>query len=255
MKAIKGFDRDFKCRGFQFEVGKTYTANGKIKACRNGFHAIHDDAHPLSVLKYYGPTSRFAIVEIDGKTDRDGDKIAAEIMTVKKEISLHDLTQEAVSWVMARTKPEGEIAKRDNGLATASGYQGAATASGNNGAATASGDQGTATASGDQGTATASGYHGAATASGYQGAATVSGNNGAATASGDYGTATASGDQGTAMATGYHGHVRGSIGSAVFAVERDAKRNIMSVACGIVGQDGILPDTWYLAKDGKLVSL
>ena len=210
MKAIKGFDRDFKCRGFQFEVGKTYTANGKIKACRNGFHAIHDDAHPLSVLKYYGPTSRFAIVEIDGKTDRDGDKIAAEIMTVKKEISLHDLTQEAVSWVMARTKPEGEIAKRDNGLATASGYQGAATASGNNGAATASGDQG---------------------------------------------TATASGDQGTAMATGYHGHVRGSIGSAVFAVERDAKRNIMSVACGIVGQDGILPDTWYLAKDGKLVSL
>jgi len=143
MKAIKGFDAKLQCRGFQFEVGKTYKHAGTVKACEGGFHAIPEDAHPLSVLEYYSPAgSRFCFVEIDGATDREDNKIAAEILTVGKEIGLGDLAQEAVAWVMARAKPEGEKAVNDNGLATASGEQGAATASGKQGAAAASGYQG-----------------------------------------------------------------------------------------------------------------
>jgi hypothetical protein len=206
VKAIKGFNADFTCRGFQFAVGKTYTHDGPVKACESGFHAIPEDQHPLSVFDYYPPAgSRFAVVEVSGETVKDGDKIAAEILNVEREISLGDLTQEAVNWVMARAKPEGKVAKSDNGLATASGDQGAATASGTQGAATASGYQGAATASGTRGAATASGYQGAATASGYQGAATASGPQGAATASGYQGAATASGHQGAATASGYQG--------------------------------------------------
>jgi Ca2+-binding RTX toxin-like protein len=194
---------------------QTYTHEGKIEVCNSGFHAIPKDQHPLSVFSFYPPGgSRFCRVEIAGRTAREDTKIAGEILTVGQEIGLGDLAKEAVAWVMARAKPEGDVARFVNGLATASGTRGAATASGNQGAATASGTEGAATASGtrgaatasgNQGAATASGTEGAATASGYQGAATASGCQGAATASGNQGAATASGTRGAATASGYQG--------------------------------------------------
>jgi hypothetical protein len=158
MKAIKGFDAQLKCRNFQFEVGQTYKHEGAVKACRSGFHAVPADLHPLTVFEFYPPAgSRFCIVEVDGQTDREENKIAAEILTVQKEIGLHDLATEAVKWVMDRATLEGPVATKDNGLATASGDQGAATASGTRGAATASGYQGAATASGEMSCAMATG--------------------------------------------------------------------------------------------------
>ena len=230
VKAIKGFNAKLQCKDFQFEIGATFKHEGEVIACKSGFHAIHEDQHPLAVFQYYAPaTSRYCLVEVDGQTVRKEDKIAAKILTVGREIGLRELTLEAVRWVTDRAKPEG--------AATASGTQGAATASGTRGAATASGTQGAATASGTQGAATASGARGAATASGTQGAATASGARGAATASGD------------------QGRVRGVAGNALFAVERDSYGSIASVACGIVGQNEISPDVWYACKGGKLVEI
>ena len=66
--SYKGFDKNFQCRGFQFEVGKSYSVSGAIKACENGFHGC---TNPLDVWGYYGPgTSRFAVVEQNGQTSR-----------------------------------------------------------------------------------------------------------------------------------------------------------------------------------------
>ena len=214
--AYKGFSADFRCRDFQYEVGKTYTHEGEVKACESGFHACE---HPLNVFNYYPPaTSRFAVVEMGGATAREknGDtKIAAAEITIKAEIRLPELIAAAIRFVCDRAKwvdgfytaadGEGVRSTKDRGAATASGDWGAATASGTRGAATASGRQGAATASGYQGAATASGTRGAATASGRQGAATASGWQGAATASGDWGAATASGYQGAATASGEQG--------------------------------------------------
>ncbi len=214
--SIKGFDANLSCRGFQFEIGKTYEVSGNIRACHNGFHACPEEHHPLSVFEFYPPAgSRYCIVEQAGESDARETKLASAKITIGFEISLGDLAQRAVKWVFDRvdwTKGavataynEGATASGTRGAATASGTQGAATASGYQGAATASGHQGAATASGTQGAATASGTQGAATASGHQGAATASGERGAATASGHQGAATASGDQGAATASGTHG--------------------------------------------------
>ena len=246
--SIKGFDSNLSCRGFKFEFGKTYDIDGKIKACSNGFHACPTDSHPLSVFEYYPPAgARFAEVTQSGTTHREGTKLASASITIGVELSLGDLAARAVKWVFDQANwKDGPVATGANEGVTASGYGGAATASGDRGAATASGYDGAATASGVSGAATASGYRGAATASGDRGAATASGNRGAATASGYGGAATAS---------GYEGRVKGSESCALFAVERDENWNTLSVACGIVGRDGLAADTWYAAKDGKLVKV
>ena len=90
IRAIKGFDADLKCRGMQFEVGRTYKHEGDVEACVGGFHAIPEDIHPLAVFSFYRPAgSRFCVVEVSGKTDRESDKIAAEILTVHRLSLIH----------------------------------------------------------------------------------------------------------------------------------------------------------------------
>ncbi|WP_439710860.1 DUF7666 domain-containing protein, partial [Brucella anthropi] len=134
--AFKGFDKDLKCRDFQYEIGATYKHEGKVKACGSGFHACE---HPLDVFSYYAPaTSRFAIVELSGETDRDGSdtKIASAEIHVKAEIKIPDLIAKAWDYVWSRAKLEEG--------SQATGYQGAASATGDYGAASATGYQGAA---------------------------------------------------------------------------------------------------------------
>jgi hypothetical protein len=63
--AFKGFDENWQCRGFQYEIGKTYKHDGEVEACSSGFHSC---LNPFDVLNYYDVTSKFAIVELNGET-------------------------------------------------------------------------------------------------------------------------------------------------------------------------------------------
>ncbi|QTC88067.1 DUF7666 domain-containing protein [Brevundimonas pondensis] len=247
IRAIKAFDQNLKCRDFQFAIGETFTHVGTVKACEGGFHAI--TGHPLAVFGYYPPAgTRFCLVEQSGATDTDdGEKTASEILKVGQEIGLSALVQEAVKWVQERSTPEGETATGTRGAASSTGYQGAASSTGDYGAASSTGTRGAASSTGTRGAASSTGDYGAASSTGTRGAASSTGTRGAASSTGD---------QGAAMASGFEGRVMGADGNALFAIERETWNGpIVSIASGIVGQDGIKAGAWYQAKSGKLVEV
>ena len=133
MKAYKGFDKNLRCKGLQYEIGGTQEVDD-VKLCNHGLHACEA---PLDVFNYYAPGngSRYCEVEMDGVSDeRGGDsKRVAKKLTVGAEIGIPGLVKAHIEYVKSHTTNE----HTDPKMATA-GYRGAATA-GNSGAATAKG--------------------------------------------------------------------------------------------------------------------
>ena len=265
MKMYKGFDKDLKCRDFQYEIGKTYEES-TAELCESGFHACE---RPLDVFKYYAPgkMSRYCEVNLDDVSDQmsNDSKRCGKKISVKAEIGIAGLVRAQIQYVnehttMKHTDPKHATAG-ESGAATA-GDSGAATA-GKHGAATA-GDSGAATA-GDFGAATA-GKYGAATAgdfgaatAGKHGAATA-GKHGAATA-GKHGAATSRGyvsvgENGCGLVRGENVKIKGGMGAIlVIAVENDADYGIKEWKAFVVDGENIKPDTWYKLKNGDLVEV
>ena len=151
--AYKGFNRDWTCRGFQYEVGKTYTTDAAVVRCASG--GFHSCENPFDVWTYYPLAGNvFAEVEVGGQIDREvgGDsKITSAEITIKAELHLPDFIKRAVAWVLDNAK--GNTATGYRGHAAATGYSGHAAATGDSGHATATGYRGHAAATGDSGIA------------------------------------------------------------------------------------------------------
>lgn len=146
IKGYKGFDKDLKCRGYQYEVGKDYEHNGNVKCCENGFHFCE---HPLDVFNYYPPSeSRFCEVVGSGDCDKGSNdsKVATSKLHIKAEIDLKGIVEAAVRFVFDRVNW-----KNVENLAT--GYQGAASATGDRGAASVGGKESVAIVTGKYGKA------------------------------------------------------------------------------------------------------
>ena len=121
----KGFDKDLKCRGFQYEIGKEYElSNGEpVSVCSNGFHACES---PLEVLDYYfmdghANLSRFCEVEQSGEFSKEvySTKVASSKIKIKKEITFADLINSGVEWLKEKNSNDGGgdsaiIASSDN---------------------------------------------------------------------------------------------------------------------------------------------
>ena len=125
IKTYKGFDKDLRCRGFQYEVGKEYEHDGTVKACESGFHGCE---RPLDVFSYYPPAnSRYCETEQSGDMSRDIDesKIASSQIKIGTEIGIPGLVKAHIEYVKAHTTTE----HTDPKMATA-GFRGAATSRG-----------------------------------------------------------------------------------------------------------------------------
>ena len=143
--AYKAFDKDLKCRGFQYEIGKTYEHAGKVIACESGFHAVEN---PLDMWSYYPLTeSRFCTVELSGELSRhSGDsKIASGQIKVKAEIGLPQIITDAVQFLTGLCK---DVKLGSDAVQSASGDSSKLAASGNFSKLAASGDSSQLAASG-----------------------------------------------------------------------------------------------------------
>ena len=227
-KAYKGFDKDLKCRDFQFEIGKEFRED-EAKLCSKGFHACEN---PLDTFKYYAPAeSRFCEVELDEVTDEresEDTKVCGKVIKIGAELSVADLCKAHFEYVTARCNPAKSNAAGDNESASA-GVSGSASA-GNCGSASA----------GNCGSASA-GYRGSASA----------GNWGSASA-GNCGSASA-GKNGIACCRG--GRVKGGLGCAICCAEIDDEGKNIGICAGIVDGKKIKADTWYTVKKGKFVEV
>lgn len=154
----KGFDGNWQCRGYQYEVGKSYEHAGEVKSCVGGFHACE---YPLDVFCYYAPAgSQFAIVEQSGTLSRhDDSKVASSKIHIKAKIDIAGLVKAAIEYTTSRCKPVDPKSP-----ASSTGTRGAASSTGNYGAASSTGDYGAASSTGDHAVAMASGYEGRAMA-------------------------------------------------------------------------------------------
>ena len=292
MKCFKGFDKDLKCRDFQYEIGKEYTEE-KADICNCGFHACK---FPMDVFGYYSPSdSRYCEVDLEANNQLSNDsKRVGKKISVKAEIGIAGIIKAGVEYIKEQVNWEDDKATNtgyqsaatntgnysaatntgEYSAATNTGNRSAATNTGKRSAATNTGDRSAATNTGDRSAATNTGNRSAATNTGYQSAATNTGNYSAATNTGDqsaatntgnYSAATNTGDRSAAivegkesiaLATGINSKAKGKIGCFIVLAEWkeiNYEYHIVDVKSAKVDGENIKEDTFYTLKDGKFV--
>ena len=144
MKAYKGFDKDLKCRGFQYEIGKEYEEK-EAKLCKKGFHACE---YPLDCFGYYSPaTSRFCEVDIEceesDKKQSSDTKVCGKKIKIGAELDIKEIVRAAVEYTKEHCTNSDKGGNRSalaggNWSALTGGYRSALT--GGNWSALAGGD-------------------------------------------------------------------------------------------------------------------
>ena len=241
--SYKGFDKDFRCRGHQFEVGKTYTLSGKIEACSRGFHACEN---PFDVWAYYGPAdgNRFAVVEQSGDISRHAEdsKVASATITVQAELSFPDFVRSAVAWIIDATEGDKDE-NSDDARIGSSGYAAQIGSSGDDARIGSSGDAAQIGSSGDAAQIGSSGY-----------AAQIgsSGDNAQIGSSGYAARIDATGKDSVVACAGVSA-VKAGAGAHIAIMEYRDGRPI-GFCVGVIGQGGLEPHVWYIARGGALVA-
>ena len=263
MKMYKGFDKNLKCRDFQYEIGKTYTED-KAKLCEAGFHACE---HPLDCLNYYEPgESRYCDVDLDDVADEHGDdsKRVGKKITVQGEIGIAGLVKAAVNIGIeeAKSKTTGYRAH-----AATTGYRAHAATTGECAHAATTGDCAHAATTGDCAHAATTGYRAHAATTGDEAHAATTGDcahaattgySAHAATTGECAHAEVSGKESIASALGIKGKAKGALGCWIVCAEWENKNEGWHIKCvKAVAVDGekIKADTWYTLRDGEFVEV
>ena len=230
MKGYKGFDKNWKCRDMQYEVGKTYE-EAEARLCNKGLHFCEN---PFDVFSYYSPEnqSRYAVVEAENVTDeKDSDtKRVAKKLTIKTELNLIGIVKAGMEYIKEHINVEKIKEKAF--------------------------DESTAATSGDESTAATSGYRSTAATSGYESTAATSGYRSTAATSGDRSTAIVEGEDSVAIALGARSKAKGALGCWLILAEWEENDDGMyrkDVKCFKVDGEIIKADMFYMLEDGEAV--
>ena len=142
MKGYKGFDKNWKCRDMQYEVGKTYE-EAEARLCNKGLHFCEN---PFDIFYYYSPgnQSRYAVVEAENVTDeKDSDtKRVAKKLTIKTELNLIGIVKAGMEYIKEHINVEKIKEKAfDRSTAATSGDRSTAIVEGKDSVAIALGAQ------------------------------------------------------------------------------------------------------------------
>ena len=92
MKGYKAFNAGWKCRDFQYEIGKTYELpkGQELKMCECGFHFCKN---PIDVFGYYDMTDDVLIAEVEalGEIKQEGTKYCTDKIRIVKEFTRKQL--------------------------------------------------------------------------------------------------------------------------------------------------------------------
>ena len=233
MKAYKGFNRELRCKGFQYEVGKEYE-EPEAELCKCGFHACEN---PLDVFHYYPPaSSRYCEVEMDEVNPEisNDSKRCSKKIRIGAEIGFKGIIDGGIKFIM-------DSLDRANKKEFNTGYRSAATNTGYQGAAINTGHQSVATNTGHWGVATNTGIQ----------SATIS--------TGGASVATVEGKESIAIATGIKSRAKGSLGCYIVLAEwyrnECGSWHIKHVQSAKVDGEKIKADTFYTLKNRKFVEV
>ena len=92
MKGYKVFNPDFTCRGFQYEVGKTYEEDVVPSVCKVGFHFCPKLVDCFSCYDF-DPNNKVAEIEAIGDIDEGDNKCCTNKITIVKEIAWQEVLE------------------------------------------------------------------------------------------------------------------------------------------------------------------
>jgi hypothetical protein len=242
IQAFKGFDKNMKCRAFQYKEGETYEQAAAARLCSTGFHAV---LLPLDALTYYEPgESLYHAVELfDVSDERESDsKIAGRKITIGASLGIPGLVKAHVEAVWAKAtegndKPtNGTKATSGDGShsATSGKYSHSATSGYDSHSAT-SGDRSHSATSGDRSHSATSGKYSNSATSGYDSQAEVK-------------------DEGSIAAVVGSGSAAGAKGCWLVLTERDDNLNILGVQAVQVDGKKVKAGVFYTLRGGKVVA-
>lgn len=116
MLCYKAFQPGFKCRGYQYHMGKNVT--GEANCHKNGFHCASD---PADCLSYYPDihSSVYCLVEAGGDIDEDGvdSKVSCTELSILRVLTLEDYFLHILIHMARNPDSKSSRAVQDRGTA------------------------------------------------------------------------------------------------------------------------------------------